>query len=307
VSEDDIRISSTWQPTDFTAPPAVAGLPGGPGNQRRPGSTKPLSRLPIVVFAIAYAYEFVLAQFPEFGSVTALAQLGTHASVLMWGSLPGIGGAGASGAIGVLVLLAIAGAIALPITCERAELRLVSIGAAALVAIGTIARVIEVYSQSWSPTPTGGLLFGILIAVAAVLVAAQILLTGPGQLVSTSFQPQRSRLTGIFILILISWIGVVAIGRSFEPTLITAVQHAPAATRWHYLGDKSSWWMYALGAPVVVTGYAAVQLLPPWSGRGRQLVTAVIWIIVGLVAFQLIRSPADTAAAHVAQFGPSSH
>lgn len=306
MSDEDIQITSAWQPTDFSTMPAEPVRQRAPRTPRNPGTRKLLSRLPIVVLALAYAYEFLLTQLPEFNGVTALDQIGIHASVLVWGTLPGLGGAGASGMVGVLLLLAIIGAIALPITAQRPALRLASIPAAALVAIGAIARVVQVQSQSWSPAPVGGLLFGILIAVAALFAVREILLADPAQL-ATSYQRREWRLAGVFMLILISWAGAVAIGRYFEPRLVAAVRAAPPDIRWHYLGDKSSWWMFALGALIVLIGFGAIQLLPPWGGRAKQVVVAVILVIAAIVAFQQVRPAADRAANQVAQFGPSSH
>lgn len=305
MSEESTQITSAWQPTDFSKTQAEPVKHQVQRPPRNAGTRKLLTRLPVAILALAYIYEFLLTQLPEFDGVHALHQIGIHASVLVWGTLPGLGHAGAHGTVGFLMMLAIIGAVALPITARRPSLRLASIPAAALVALGIIARVIQVQSQSWSPMPIGGLLLGVVIAVAALLAVREILLTDPAQLATPGYGRRQWRLTWVFVLILISFVGAIAIGRYFEPSLVTAVRAAPPAVRWHYLNDKSSGWMFGLGALIVVIGFALVQLLPPWDGRAKQLVIAVILIIAAVVAFQQVRPSADRAVTHVVLFGPS--
>lgn len=101
-------------------------------------------------------------------------------------------------------------------------------------------------------------------------------------------------------------LSAVAIGRYFEPNLVAAIRAAGPAMRWHYLSDKSSWWLYLLGMLVVLIGYAVVQLLPPWGGRAKQIVIAAVLIIASVVAFQQVHPHVGAAAQQVAQYGPSS-
>lgn len=304
MSEGDTEISSSWQPTDFSTltAPAVKERP-----PRSIATRLLLSRLPIIVLAFAYVFDFLLNQLPEFTGVPALTRIGAEASVLVWATLPGLNGAGASGAAGFFMLLAILGAIALVVLGRRPVVPLAALAAATLVVAGIAIRLIQVLGQSWSPVPVAGLLFGVLIAVTAIFAAREIVLTDPAHGRSGSGGRAKWRATPGLFLIALTWLGAVAIGRYFEPALVAAIRAAAPSERWHYLGDKSSWWLYLLGMLVVLIGYAIAQLLPPWSGRAKQIVTAAILIIASVVAIQQAHPYVHRAASHVVQFGPSGH
>lgn len=284
----------------------------------RPAGTRLLlSRLPITILVIAYVIVFLVRQLPELAGVRALAQVSKQASVLVWASLPGTGGAGAAGAASTAVVLAIIGAIVLAFlgTKPAADWTFLSEGvrgwfgwlalpAAALVIIGMVLRVLAVLGQSsWSPTPYGGAAFGLLAAVTAFFAIREIVLASPSGSGSDGLEGGGWRGKGWFFLIALTWFGDVAIGRYFEPQLISKVAAAAPAKRWDYLFQGSSWWLYLVGVLVVFGVYALVQLLPPWGGRTRQLVIAAVCVIVAFVAIQQVLPYAHTAAAHIIAHG----
>lgn len=288
---------------------------------RAPGPRLLLSRLPVTILAVAYAIDFLVRQVPEFAGIRGLANVADQASVLVWATLPGTGGAGAAGADGVFVLLAIIGAIvlmalgarpvprwaAVPATV-RAAVPWAALPAAALVVAGLLARLIGVLGQSWSPVPAGGLAFGALAVVTAIFASREILLATPAdQPKSSQDDPGDTgwRAKPWFILIAITWIGDVAIGRYFEPRLIGVIGAVAPSKRWAYLGDNSSWWLYLLGVLVVLIGYALIQLLPPWRGRTGQIVVAAIVVIAAFVAFQQVHPYVHDAVTRVIQHPPS--
>jgi hypothetical protein len=313
--------------TQTSAPrlPGGAEEPGGTGGKKKsaprsPGTRLLLSRLPVTILAVAYAVDFLVRQVPEFAGIRGIANVARQASVLVWAPLPGTGGAGATGTDGVFMLLATIGAIllagigtrpvvaweAVPVTV-RGLTRWTAVPAAALVAAGLVDRILAVLDQSWSPAPAGGLAFAALAAVTAIFAAREIVLTDPAD------QPRSSggetdgagwRGKAWFILIAITWIGDVAIGRYFEPRLIAVIAAVAPAKRWAYLGDNSSWWLYLLGLLVVFIGYALLQPLPPWDGRVRQIVTAAIFVIIAFIAFQQVHPYAHDAVTHVIQHAP---
>lgn len=276
----------------------------------RPAGTRLLlTRLPITILVIAYVVVFLVRQLPELAGVKALAQVAKQASVLVWASLPGTGGAGAAGSASAPVVLAIIGAIVLAFLGAKpaADWKFLSEGvrgwfgwlalpAAALVIIGLVLRVLAV---SWSPTSYGGVAFGLLAAVTAFFAIREVVLATPSGSSDGAVDGGGWRGKSWFFLIALTWFGDVAIGRYFEPHLISAVAAAAPAKRWGYLFTGSSWWLYLVGVLVVFGVYAAVQLLPPWGGRTRQLVIAAVCVIVAFVAIQQLLPYADTAAAHI--------
>ncbi|MCL2580866.1 MAG: hypothetical protein FWE35_00225 [Streptosporangiales bacterium] len=285
---------------------------------RSAGTRLLLSRLPITILVIAYVVVFLVRQLPELAGVRALTQVSRQASVLVWASLPGTGGAGAAGSASVPVVLAIIGAIVLALlgTKPAADWRFIPEGvrgwfgwlavpAAALVVIGIVMRVLTVLGQtSWSPVPYGGAAFGLLAAVAAFFAIREIVLASPSG--SGSGGPDDGgawRGKGWFIAIAVTWFGDVAIGRYFEPQLIAKVAAAAPSKRWDYLFQGPSWWLYLVGVLVVLGVYALVQLLPPWDGGARKLVIAVVCVIVAFVAIQQVLPYAHTAAAHIIAHG----
>ena len=294
---------------------------------RSPGTRLLLSRLPVTILAAAYVIVFLIRQVPEFAGVHALAQVARQASVLVWASLPGTGGVGAVGANGVFVLLAIVGAILLAFVGTQPAIGAVAVPAmvrgrfpwlaltwlavpaAALVVLGLLTRVIAVLGQpSWSPVPVGGLAFGLLGIVTAIFALREIVLATPDDQSSARDEEADGggwRGTRWFVLIAITWIGDVAIGRYFEPKLIAVIAAVAPAKRWDYLGNSSSWWLYLLGLLVVLIGYGLLQLLPPWNGRARQLVVAAVLVIAAFIAFQQVHPYAHTAVTHVIQHPPS--
>jgi hypothetical protein len=308
--------------TSVPRPPAEPDRAGETRKRapRSPGTRLLLSRLPVTILAIAYAIDFLVRQVPEFAGIRGIANVARQASVLVWAPMPGTGGAGASGAVGIFVLLAIIGSVLLaglgrrPVIASEAvpaavgtATRWAALPAAVLVAAGLVVRLLGVLDQSWSPAPLGGLAFAALAALTAIFGAREIVLTDPAD------QPRLSgdepdgagwRGKSWFILIAITWIGDVAIGRYFEPRLLTVIGAAAPAKRWAYLGDNSSWWLYLLGLLVVFIGYGLIQLLPPWDGRVRQIVAAAILVIIAFVAFQQVHSYAHDAVTHVIQHAP---
>jgi hypothetical protein len=305
-------------------PPSAAKRERTP---RSPGTRLLLSRLPVTILAVAYVIVFLIRQVPEFAGVHALAQVARQASVLVWASLPGAGGVGAVGADGVFVLLAIVGAIVLAFVGTRPAigsaavparvrgrlpwlaLTWLAVPAAALVVLGLLTRVIAVLGQpSWSPVPVGGLAFGLLGVVTAIFALREIVLASPdGQSPAADEEEDGGGWRGKrwFVLIAITWIGDVAIGRYFEPKLIAVIAAVAPAKRWDYLGNSSSWWLYLLGLLVVLIGYGLLQLLPPWNGRARQLVVAAVLVIAAFAAFQQVHPYAHTAVTRVIQHPPS--
>lgn len=285
------------------------------GRPPRPAGTRLLlSRLPITILVVAYVIVFLVRQLPELAGVQALAQVSKQASVLVWASLPGTGGAGAAGSASTPVILAIIGALVLALLGTRppADWRFLSEGvrgwygwlavpAAALVIIGMVMRVLAVLGQSWSPAPYGGVAFGLLAAVTAFFAIREIVLASPSGSPASDGPDEGDAWRGKswFFLIALTWFGDVAIGRYFEPRLISAVAAAPASKRWDYLFQGSSWWLYLAGVLVVFGVYALVQLLPPWGGRTRTLVIAAVCVIVAFVAVQQVLPYAHTAAAHI--------
>lgn len=311
---------------------ATAARPNKPRKPRSPGTRLLLSQLPLVIMIVAYGYDFLLRQIPEFSGVAVMGQIGTQASVLVWATLPGTG-TGASGTDGVLVLLAIIGSIGLAaagrspaafVPAADAEdvpgwrqafrktplMAVLAVPAVLLVVIGLVFRIFSVLGQAWQPEPLGGLAFGLLGAIAALFALREILLTpvpdGPAARSERESGADDSggRGTKWFVLVAITWIGDVAIGRYFQPDLVTAIRAVAPAKRWAYLGDHSSWWLYLLGLIVVVIAYAIVQLLPPWGGRAKRLVTAAIILIAGLVAFQETHPYVRQAVTHLLQHPP---
>ncbi|MBO0802331.1 MAG: hypothetical protein J2P25_04565 [Nocardiopsaceae bacterium] len=318
----------------YSADPPSAEAGAGKREPRSEGTRLLLSRLPVTILVAAYAIVFLIRQLPELAGVRALAQIARQASVLVWSPMPGTGGHGAAGADGVFLLIAIIGAVGLAAVGTRptvpwsavrltvpavlrAAVGWASLPAGALVVLGLVVRIISVLRQSWSPAPVGGLAFGALAAVTAIFAMREIALAAPadgspatgesaaGSAVSAGDAGDGGwRGKGWFILIAITWIGDVAIGRYFEPRLITAIAAAPPAKRWDYLGNGASWWLYLLGVLVVIIGYALIQLLPPWDGRARQLVVAVVVIIVAFIAIQQVQPYAHTAVTHLIHHGP---
>lgn len=326
---------------------AAPERPKKPRKPRSPSTRLLLSRLPLVIVIVAYVYDFLLRQIPEFSGVAVMGQIGTQASVLVWAALPGTG-TGASGTDGVLILLAIIGSIALaaagrsPAAFVPAAPRsfggtvsgdtagdaaadvpewrqsfrktppmaVLAVPAVLLVVIGLVFRVFSVLGQAWQPEPLGGLAFGLLGAIAAIFALREILLTpvpdGPaGRSGGESGAGDAGgRGTKWFVLVAITWIGDVAIGRYFQPDLVTAIRAVAPAKRWAYLGDHSSWWLYLLGLIVVIIAYAIVQLVPPWGGRAKRIVTAAIILIAGLVAFQEAHPYVQHAVTHLLQHPP---
>lgn len=322
MGEGGTRTSVSGRPGQEAAAEARERVP------RSPGTRLLLSRLPVAVLAAAYAIVFVIRQVPEFAGVRALAQVARQASVLVWASLPGTGGVGATSANGVFVLLAIIGAIVLTLFGTRPSIgtavvpaaarRLVpwlapswlALPAAALVVLGLLVRIIAVLGQSsWTPMPVGGLAFGLLAIVTAIFAFREIVLSGPTDRPGAESDETGGgwRGKGWFLLIAVTWIGDVAIGRYFEPKLIAVIAAADPSKRWEYLGNSSSWWLYLLGVLVVLIGYALLQLLPPWDGRAGQIVAAAIVAIIAFVAFQQVHPYAHTAVTHVIQHGPKGH
>jgi hypothetical protein len=325
VSEGD---TSTVASAETAAPER----PKKPRKPRSPGTRLLLSQLPLVILIVAYVYDFLLRQIPEFSGVTVMSQIGTQASVLVWATLPGTG-TGASGTDGVLVLLAIIGSIALAAAGrspaafvpaagtddvpewqqalrKTPPMAVLAVPAVLLVVIGLVFRVFSVLGQAWQPEPLGGLAFGLLGAIAALFALREILLTpvpdGPAARSGgeSGTGDSGGRGTKWFVLIAITWIGDVAIGRYFQPGLVTAIRAVAPARRWAYLGDHSSWWLYLLGLIVVIIAYAIVQLLPPWGGRAKRIVTAAIILIAGLVAFQETHPYVQHAVTHLLQHPP---
>lgn len=288
----------------------------------RPAGTRLLlSRLPVTILIVAYVIVFLVRQLPELGGVRALAQVSRQASVLVWAPLPGTGGAGAAGSGSTPLVLAIIGAVVLALLGTRpaADWRFIPEGvrgwfgwlalpAAALAVIGLVIRVLTVMGQtSWTPIPYGGAAFGLLAAVTAFFAVREIVLAGPSGSGSGGEADGGWRGKGWFYIIALTWFGDVAIGRYFEPRLISKVAAAAPAKRWDYLFQGSSWWLYLLGVLVVFMVYALLQLLPPWSGRTRQIVIAAICAIVAFVAIQQVQPYAHTAAAHIVQHAAKKH
>jgi hypothetical protein len=351
VSEGDTAIVASSE----TA--AASERPKKPRKPRSPGTRLLLSQLPLVIVIVAYGYDFLLRQIPEFSGVAVMGQIGTQASVLVWATLPGTG-TGASGTDGVLILLAIIGSIVLaaagrspaafvpaaprsfgdtvsggPVSGSTASgstagdaagdvpewrqafrktppMTVLAVPAVLLVVIGLVFRVFSVLGQAWQPEPLGGLAFGLLGAIAALFALREILLTpvldGPAAKSDRESGAGDSggRGTKWFVLVAITWIGDVAIGRYFQPDLVTAIRAVAPAKRWAYLGDHSSWWLYLLGLIVVIIAYAIVQLLPPWGSRAKRIVTAAIILIAGLVAFQETHPYVQHAVTHLLQHPP---
>jgi len=322
MGEGDTGVSSSWRPAD-PYQKASGDPPEKERTPRSPGTRLLLSRLPVTILVVAYVFGFLLTQMPEFAGVNVLGQIGRQASVLVWASLPGLNGAGAAGTDGVFLLIALIGAVALAVLGKRPSFPMASLPAAALVVLGIVFRVVSVLSQSWSPFPVGGLAFGLLAVLAAIFAVREILLAPPaeggGSLTQSSLTQSSMAQSGLateragagwrgtrwLFLVLLTWIGDVAIGRYFEPNLVAAINATPPAARWHYLGDRSSWWLYLLGAIVVVIVYAIAQSLPPWDGKARQVVIAAVVIIAGIVAFQQARPYVQTSVTHVVRYGPS--
>jgi hypothetical protein len=312
MSEAGTGVSSSWRPAQLLQ--RATGAEQG-RKPRSPGTRLLLSRLPITILVIAYVLDFLLRQFPEFAGVRVLAQIGRQASVLVWAPLPGLGGAGASGTDGVFVLLAIVGAIALAIIGKRPSFPVASIPNAVLVAGGIGFRIVSVLSGAWTPLPIAGLAFGGLAIVTALFAVREIILapapatgssTATGSTAASADDGGSSwRGTRWFFFIVLTWLGDVAIGRYYEPGLVAAINKVAPSARWHYLTNSSSWWLYLLGAIVVLIAYAALQLLPPWGGRARPIVIAAIVAIAGIVAFQQAHPYVQDAVAHVIRYGPS--
>lgn len=298
---------------DIKAPRRSWLRPAADAPPRPAGTRLLLTRFPITILVIAYVIVFLVRQLPELAGVKALAQIAKQASVLVWASLPGTGGAGAAGSASTPVILAIIGAIVLAFLGTRpaADWKFLSEGvrgwfgwlalpAAALVIIGLVLRVLDVLGQaSWSPTPYGGVAFGLLAAVTAFFAIREVVLATPSGASDSAVEDGGWRGKTWFYVIALTWFGDVAIGRYFEPHLISAVAAAAPSKRWDYLFTGSSWWLYLIGVLVVFGVYAAVQLLPPWGGRTRQLVIAAVCVIVAFVAIQELLPYADTAAAHI--------
>jgi hypothetical protein len=217
--------------------------------------------------------------------------------------------------------LAIIGSIALaaagrspaafvPAFRKTPPMMVLAVPAVLLVVIGFVFRVFSVLGQAWQPEPLGGLAFGLLGAIAALFALREILLTpvpdGPAARSERESGAGDSggRGTKWFVLVAITWIGDVAIGRYFQPDLVTAIRAVAPAKRWAYLGDHSSWWLYLLGLIVVIIAYAIVQLLPPWGGRAKRIVTAAIILIAGLVAFEETHPYVQHAVTHLLQHPP---
>lgn len=301
MSEAGTQAPSSWRPSELLHKAVGAERETRP---RSPATRLLLSRLPLTILAVAYVLDFLLRQFPEFAGVTVLAQIGRQASVLVWAPLPGLGGAGASGADGVFVLLAIVGAVALAVIGKRPSFPVASIPNAVLVAGGIGFRIVSVLSGAWTPVPIAGLAFGALAAVTALFAMREIMLAPAVKLAAADQEGSGWRGTRWFFTIALTWIGDVAIGRYLEPGLVARISRAAPAARWHYLTDKSSWWLYLLGVIVALIGYALIQLPPPWSGRARQIVTAAIVAIAAVVAFQQAHPYVQDAVAHVISYGP---
>lgn len=323
MGEGSTQASMSRRPSE---PPAKAEA-----RERAPrpaGTRLLLSRLPVIILAVAYVVVFLVRQLPELAGVRAFAQVARQASVLVWASLPGTGGAGAPGAGGVFMLLAIVGAIVLAVLGVRpavgtavvppAARRLLpwltlswlswlALPAAVLVVLGLVVRVIGVLGQpSRAPAPAGGLAFGLLAAVTAIFAVREIVLATPEGQAPADGEADGDAWRGKqwFLLIAVTWIGAVAIGRYFEPKLIAVIAAAAPSQRWHYLINGSSWWLYLLGVLVALIGYAFLQLLPPWNGRARQIVTAAIVVIAAFIVFQQVHPYAHTAVIHVIQHPP---
>ena len=157
---------------------------------RPAGARLLLSRLPVTILAIAYVIVFMVRQLPELAGVRALTQVARQASVLVWASLPGTGGAGATGNGGLFMLLAIGGAIVLGLVGVRPSIAWepvpavvrglfawLALPAAVLVVVGLVARIVAVLGQhSWSPVPVGGVAFGLLAAAIAIFAIREIVL-----------------------------------------------------------------------------------------------------------------------------------
>jgi hypothetical protein len=305
MSEAGTQVSSSWRPSQLLQWATGAEKESKP---RSPATRLLLSRLPVTILAVAYVLDFLLKQFPEFAGVRVLAQIGRQASVLVWAPLPGLGGEGASGADGVFVLLAIVGAIALAIIGKRPSFPPASIPNAVLVAGGIGFRIVSVLSGTWTPVPIAGLAFGGLAIVTALFAVREIILAPVPSTGSSAGSPEDGgsgwRGTRWFFVIVLTWIGDVAIGRYCEPGLVAAINRVAPSARWDYLTGNSSWWLYLLGAIVVLIAYAVLQLLPPWGGRARQIVIAAIVAIAGIVAFQQAHPYVQDAVAHVIRYGP---
>jgi hypothetical protein len=306
MSEAGTRASSPWRPSQLLQRASGAEQESKP---RSSATRLLLSRLPVTILAIAYVLDFLLRQFPEFAGVRVLAQIGRQASVLVWAPLPGLGGAGASGTDGVFVLLAIVGAIALAIIGKRPSFPVASIPNAVLVAGGIGFRIVSVLSGTWAPLPIAGLAFGGLAIVTALFAVREIILAPAPAAGSAAASAEDGgsgwRGTRWFFFIVLTWLGDVAIGRYYEPGLVAAISRVAPSARWHYLTNSSSWWLYLLGAIVVLIAYAALQSLPPWGGRARPIVIAAIVAIAGIVAFQQAHPYVQDAVAHVIRYGPS--
>ncbi|HSZ39894.1 MAG TPA: hypothetical protein VK817_08040 [Trebonia sp.] len=307
MSEAGTQVSSSWRPSQLLQRATGAEKESKP---RSPATRLLLSRFPVTILAAAYVLDFLLRQFPEFAGVHVLAQIGRQASVLVWAPLPGLGGEGASGADGAFVLLAIVGAIALAIIGKRPSFPVASIPNAVLVAGGIGFRIVSVLSGTWTPVPIAGLAFGGLAIVTALFAVREILLApAPAATGSSAASAEDGgsgwRGTRWFFLIILTWIGDVAIGRYYEPGLTAAINRVAPSARWDYLTDNSSWWLYLLGAIVVLIAYSVLQLLPPWGGRARQIVIAAVVAIAGIVAFQQAHPYVQDAVAHVIRYGPS--
>lgn len=301
MSEGDTQVSPSRRPLDLLQ---KAGKERKP---RSPGTRLLLSRLPVTILAVAYVFDFLVRQIPEFAGVNVVARIAQQASVLVWAPLPGLGGYGASGAEGIFLLLAIVGAVALAVIGKKPSFPVAALPNVLLIVLGVGFRVIAVVSGSWTPVPVGGLAFGVLAVVTALFAVREILLapapeTGPP---TSEEGSARRRGTGWFFLIALTWIGDVAIGRYFEPQLAAKIGTVAPAARWHYLTNGTSWWLYLLGVIVVLVGYAILQLLPPWSGRAKELVIAAVLLIAAIVAFQLAHPYVQNAVAHLIRYGPN--
>ncbi|MGH3169888.1 MAG: hypothetical protein ACRDN0_28910 [Trebonia sp.] len=302
MSEAGTEVSSSWRPSQLLHKAVGAEKESKP---RSPATRLLLSRLPITILAVAYVFDFLLKQFPEFAGVNVLDQVGRQASVLVWAPLPGLGGEGASGTDGVFVLLAIVGAIALAVIGKRPSFPVASIPNAVLVAGGLGFRIVSVLGGAWTPVPTAGLAFGGLAIVTALFAVREIMLAPAPAPEMPEQDSSGWRATRWFFFIALTWLGDVAIGRYYEPGLVAAINRVTPSKRWDYLTDNSSWWLYLLGVIVVLIAYAVIQLLPPWGGRARQLVVAAAAAIAAVVAFQQAHPYVQDAVTHVIQHGPS--
>lgn len=290
MSDPGTRITASWKPTDFSDLAGKVKVRSATSSS----NGKQLARVSAYISVAAFIIVFLTSQLPEFLNLDAVVKVRDQASELVWTRLPGTGGIGVSGMSSIAMFAIYVGAFALYVKATGVPIGyLTTLAGAALVAVGAVVRIVDIARGGNGGSNIAACLVLLLMAAAAVAGARSAAEDDSG----LTGRSDSWRLVVPFLILAVSWLGPVAIGRYIDGNRVVSVAGGlPADDRFHYLKLASSWWFYLIGLIVAGLVVLLAEFLPPWKERSKRLVLATVGIVALVVAFQQSSSRTTNAA-----------